>query len=172
MRLYAEWGNSASEALHLLLFECEMASVFKACQQSVTSHGEFIMARVVKLFIRPAVNNEPCQLIGDSTSPSQMAEKKPKEVTIDGNAPFGLCVLPNTPRKTTISLFFFSSPLFSFSPIPPRYVSTFPPTRRLYRFELSGQVQTAGGKRNTFSFACFYILHVQIHISFFKQLED
>lgn len=53
-------GFMPSEALHLLLFECEMASVFKACQQSVTSHGEFIMARVVKRFIRPAVNNEPC----------------------------------------------------------------------------------------------------------------
>lgn len=93
-----------------------MASVFKACQQSVTSHGEFIMARVVKLFIRPAVNNEPCQLIGDSTSPSQTAEKKPKEVTINGNAPFGLCVLPNTPQKTTISLFFFFLPSFLFPP--------------------------------------------------------
>lgn len=69
-------------------------------------------------------------------------------------------------------LFFPPSPLFSFYPIPPRYVSTFPPTCRLYRLKLSGQVQTAGGKRNTFSFACFYIIHVQIHISFFKQMED
>lgn len=41
-----------SEGFHLLLFKCEMASIFKACHHSVTSYREFIMAQV-KLFISP-----------------------------------------------------------------------------------------------------------------------
>lgn len=52
MQVYVCCGNSVSEALHLLLFKCEMASIFKACHQSVTSHRECVMAPV-KLFISP-----------------------------------------------------------------------------------------------------------------------
>lgn len=93
------------------------------------------------------MNNEPCQLIGDSTSPSQTAESE--EVTINGNAPFALCLLLNTPQKTTISSFLPPAPLHS-----AHYVSTFPPTRRL-RGRVIGPGSNSSRRRNAFAFACF-----------------
>lgn len=89
------------------------------------------------------MNNEPCQLIGDSTSPSQTAESE--EVTITGNAPFALCLLLNTPQKTTISFFLPSTLLYS-----AHYVSTLPPTRRLRR-QVIGPSSNSLRRRN----ACF-----------------
>lgn len=93
------------------------------------------------------MNNEPCQLIGDSTSPSQTAESE--EVTINGNAPFASCLLLNTPQKTTISSFLPPAPLHS-----AHYASTFPPTRRL-RGRVIGPGSNSSRRRNAFAFACF-----------------
>lgn len=118
-----------------------MASIFKACRQSVTSHREFIMAGEKALY-QSVVNNEPCQLIEeDSTSPSQRLESK--EVTINRNASFGLCVVLNTPWQKQI--------VFA-----PHYVSTFPPTLCLYRL-----VIRPVGKKCVL-ICIFHIMHVRI----------
>lgn len=121
-----------------------MASIFKACRQSVTSHREFIMAGEKALY-QSVVNNEPCQLIEeDSTSPSQRLESK--EVTINRNASFGLCVVLNTPWQKQI--------VFA-----PHYVSTFPPTLSL---QASYQARSKLVGKKCVLICIFHIMHVLI----------